>query len=163
MLDCNKPNIGEQIVKDYLESLGYTVNDVSKDPQYWSRDIDIIAIRGNEETKIEVKFDRRIHETHNLYIEIFSDVDNNKGGWFDSCEADELYYIDAVEGTCYIIPLEDLKDYINTHNCIVGECDDKYKRSRGILVNAGVMAVLYNLKIIDLGDRIKRLRQKQTI
>jgi len=87
-----------------------------------------------------------------MYIETLRDIDYNKGGWFDTCEADELYYIDAVNSICYVVPLEDLRDYINTHQCKYGECDDKYKRSRGILVNIDIFSILYNIRIIDINS-----------
>lgn len=35
MLDCEKYNPGEAMVKAYLESTGRTVIDVSKNSEYW--------------------------------------------------------------------------------------------------------------------------------
>ena len=93
MLDCEKPNKGEQLVKQYLENSGYCVMDVSKDNHYWIQDIDFIAIKGHETSKIEVKFDGWIHTTRNIFVELLSDIDANKAGWIDYCKADYFFML----------------------------------------------------------------------
>lgn len=46
MLDCEKYNPGEELVKKYLAATGRTVIDVSKNSDYWTQGIDLITIRG---------------------------------------------------------------------------------------------------------------------
>lgn len=46
MRDCDKYNPGEEMVKKYLQSTGRTVIDVSKNGDYWSQGIDLLAMRG---------------------------------------------------------------------------------------------------------------------
>lgn len=158
MLDCMKPNKGEQLVKHYLESQGYAVIDVSKNKEYWIQDIDFLAIRGQQTIKIEVKYDSWIHKTRNLFIELMSDIDANKGGWIDFCKADYIYYVDAVGQVCYVIALDAIKDYLKRYSYQVKECVDRdsqgriYKRSTGALINVDKMKELYNMKIIDFGS-----------
>ena len=157
-LDCNKPNKGEQLIKNYLEHQGYNVIDVSKCQEYWTQDIDFIAIKGQDTTKIEVKYDGVIHRTRNLFIELLSDVDNNKSGWIDFCKADYLYYIDAVNNICYVIALDDVRHYLKTNRYSVKECRDyndkglEYKRSQGALVNIDDFSKIFQVEKIDLDN-----------
>lgn len=61
--ETRKP--GEYELLQSLRANGYEVKDVSQDPSYWEKDIDLIAT--NLETKvttsIEVKWDNRISTT----------------------------------------------------------------------------------------------------
>ena len=158
MLDCEKPNKGEQLVKLFLEKEGYFVIDVSKDLHYWSQDIDFIAIKGDNAIKVEVKYDSWIHRTNNLFIELMADVDSNKCGWIDYCKADYLFYVDAVDNNCYIITLDDVKDYLSKYPYKVKYCVDRdyegyiTKRSEGALINIELMKTLYDIQNIYLGD-----------
>lgn len=150
MLDCEKPNRGEQLVKEYLEQEGYCVVDVSKDQHYWSQDIDFIAIKGTETIKIEVKYDSWIHVTRNLFIELLTDIDRNKCGWIDYCKADYLYYVDAIDTTCYVIALDDVRDYLRKYPYKIKNHQEKNKRSQGALVNVDLMSELYNIEKFKL-------------
>lgn len=150
MLDCEKPNKGEQLVKEHLEQEGYCVVDVSKDQHYWSQDIDFIAIKGTETIKIEVKYDSWIHATRNLFIELLTDVERNKCGWIDYCKADYLYYVDAIDSTCYVIALDDVRDYLRNYPYKIKNHQEKNKRSQGALVNVDLMSELYDVERFKL-------------
>ena len=156
MLDCEKPNKGEQLVKQFLNKEGYFVIDVSKDQHYWSQDIDFIAIKGDNAIKVEVKYDSWIHRTNNFFIELMADVDSNKCGWIDYCKADYLFYVDAIDNICYIITLDDIRDYLAKYPYKVKYCVDRdyfgevIKRSQGALINVNCINTLYNIKIISL-------------
>ncbi len=155
MLDCEKPNKGEQLVKLFLEKEGYFVIDVSKDQHYWSQDIDFIAIKGDNTIKVEVKYDSWIHKTNNLFIELMSDVDRNKSGWIDYCKADYLFYVDAVDNTCYVISLDDVRVYLKHYPYKVKECIDRnksgyiIKRSQGALINIDDIRIICKVKLLD--------------
>lgn len=152
MLDCEKPNKGEQLVKHYLEKEGYCVIDVSKNSHYWSQDIDFIVIKGLATISIEVKYDSWIHSTRNLFIELLSDVHQNKCGWIDYCKADYLYYVDSVDSTCYVISLKDVRDYLANYPYKIKYHNEKRKVSQGALLNIDVMSLLYEVKSIKLTD-----------
>ena len=96
MLDCEKYNPGEAMVKAYLESTGRTVIDVSKNSEYWLQDIDFIAIRGERTDKIEVKYDRNMCRYNSLFVELKSNIEKNIPGWIDTTKADFIFYVDAV-------------------------------------------------------------------
>lgn len=115
LIEKYKP--GESEVKDYLRSAGYEVTDVSDCPAYWGKDIDLIAknpITGGTAT-IEVKWDKRIAETRNFFIEIANLRSNEGKGWFNFCEADFIYYLDAQNLFLYIFKFKELEKYINSN------------------------------------------------
>ena len=97
-----------------MEYNGYTVENVSGNPEYWHRDIDMIItspFTGAVKT-FEVKWDTRINKTGNLYLETESIYSKGGKGWFEFCEADFLAYGDAASRKFYIIPLLELKERV---------------------------------------------------
>ena len=110
-------NMGESEVKDLLRAAGYKVQDVSNNPAYFKRDIDLLATNPSTgaTVSIEVKWDRRIAKTKNFFIEIANIRSNEGKGWFNFCEADFIYYIDAVNNYLYIFKFKDLEKYINEY------------------------------------------------
>ena len=108
---------GEYELKKSLREHGYTVKDVSDNPQYWDKDIDLIAFNQitGITTSLEVKWDKRIAETGNMYIETENPRSKNRLGWFRFCEADMLAYGDAINGIFYFISIAALRDYINNN------------------------------------------------
>lgn len=110
-------NMGEQEVKEFLRAAGYTVKDVSNNPAYFKKDIDLIATNPTtgKTVTIEVKWDRRIAQTRNFFIEIANIRSQEGKGWFNFSEADYLYYVDAVNNYLYIFKFKELEKYINEH------------------------------------------------
>ena len=97
-----------------MQNRNYTVEDVSNNPAYWSKDIDFIVTSpttGLTKT-FEVKWDSRINQTGNLYLELLSAYSEGGLGWFEFCKADYIAYGDAVTSTFYIIPLLELKQRV---------------------------------------------------
>lgn len=107
--------IGEIKAYNYLTSQGYDIVDVRQNEDYWKVDTDYIAKKNGIQTNIEIKWDYRIAETHNMFIERLTDIDNNKDGWFRQCTAQIIYYGDAINNLFYIFSLDDLKDYIENN------------------------------------------------
>ena len=62
---------GEWEAKKYLRANGADVEDVSNNPAYWKKDIDLIA----DGVSIEVKWDGAMATTGNIFIETCSDID----------------------------------------------------------------------------------------
>lgn len=110
----DKGKQGEQLFSQIMQSRNYSVEDVSGNPQYWYKDIDFIIsspVSGLTKT-FEVKWDSRIAQTGNLYLE--TDNVHSKGGrgWFEFCEADVLAYGDAVNKVFYMIDMKKLRKAI---------------------------------------------------
>lgn len=95
-----KPNMvafgrdGEEDIMAYFTRHGFQVEDLSKDPAYRAKDIDmrVMPETGRPYT-VEVKTDRRAHMTGNILIEYEMDrTRGNRSGWWYFCEADVLCY-----------------------------------------------------------------------
>lgn len=97
---------------DYLVSQGWKVKDLTQCEAFFSKDIDFLIIRGQEQHYIEVKWDNWIHQTGNMFIETTTDLDFNKDGWFKFCRAEFIFYGDARNELFYVYRLDDLKAYI---------------------------------------------------
>lgn len=75
-------NVGEIRAFNYLSNSGWTVSDLTQCEKYFDKDIDFLVTAGLEQHTIEVKWDSRIAETGNMFIETITDLDNSKAGWF---------------------------------------------------------------------------------
>lgn len=110
-------NAGEYEVKKYLRGRGFQVEDVSDNPVYWAKDIDLIATNPStgRSAAIEIKLDCRISDTGNFFIEFENPRSKNSKGWLNFCEADFLYYIDSNSLSTYIIKFDELRRFIATY------------------------------------------------
>lgn len=135
---ANNGRQGEQLFQQIMSCRNYKVNNVTRNPHYWYKDIDfIITSRASGLTKsFEVKWDTRVAATGNLYIETTSRFGDGRG-WWEFCEADYLAYGDAVNEIFYIIPVEQLKQRIATANFDTASCGSD---STGYLVPLAAIA-----------------------
>lgn len=157
-LDCNKFNIGEYVIKQYLqEDCGETVIDVSKNKDYWVQDVDFLAVKGNRTTKIEVKYDNNLNYYQSFFIELLSNVDKMKPGWIDYTKADYIFYFDTVSYMCYVMKPDDLRQWISNNEYNVKYCrKDGYKSSSGAIVPIDSYEKQFTLKKIDLSKYKKQ-------
>lgn len=132
---------GEYELKWALREHGYKVKDVSMDPQYWHEDVDLIAtnIFTDAVTKIEVKWDKRLAETGNFFIEINNPKGECGKGWFKICQADILAYGDAINKIFYMIEFPKLKEYINENESSL-EMRRTWDGSEGYVLPVGAVA-----------------------
>ena len=125
-------NLGEQVFSFKMKEIGFKVDNVSNNPDYWSKDIDFIITSPSGNTRtFEVKYDNRLHQTGNIYLELTNIHSQGGRGWFDFCQADFLAYGDADSRRFYIIPLTKLREYINNLPQRAASCG---KDSTGLLV-----------------------------
>lgn len=104
---------GEYELKQYLKGNGFKVIDVSGNSAYWHKDIDLIATDASGITKtIEIKWDNRICQTGNLYIEYYNDCSKEHKGWINFTQADILAYGDSYNSVFYLFKMDDIKEYI---------------------------------------------------
>lgn len=103
--------VGEDIAVKYLSSLGLAVRDVSREPSYFSKDIDLIAtFEGGGQMTVEVKADAKISQTGNVCIELVGNRAKNKLGWFYYCEATHLFFVDVNSSVCHCVRREELQE-----------------------------------------------------
>lgn len=126
---------GERLFQQQMEAKGYEVQDVSSNPDFWSKDIDFFVTSSTTgATKsFEVKWDSKIQKSGNLYLEL-NNVHSkqwNGDGWFKHCEADYIAYGDAKKRLFYIIPLPQLKERVQQLPRKIAQCGQD---SIGLLV-----------------------------
>lgn len=128
--------LGERVFRQKMIERGYSVQDVSGNPDYWYRDIDFLitspytgAIKS-----FEVKYDSRINRTGNMFLELESINSKGGKGWFEFTEADFIAYGDSESRTFYIIPLLELKERIKALPQRIAHCGCE---STGLLVSLG--------------------------
>lgn len=151
MLDCQKYNPGEAMVKEYLESTGRAVIDVSKNRDYWLQDIDFLAVKGERTEKIEVKYDRNIHKYAAMFVELQANIEKGQPGWIDTTKADFIFYVDAISQDCHIVKPQDLRTYIATNKYQVKYCHkDGYKTTSGAIIPLEDFAKQFRVVSINL-------------
>ena len=102
--------------------------DVSKDPYYQAKDIDILVQRNDGIiVKYEVKSDRQADETGNICFEVSS---NGNEGCLARSEADYIFY--KTEKHNYLFSLKDMRSFLQTHPYGEYEMGDG---ARGYLLN----------------------------
>ena len=137
---------GEALFAQIMTERGYSVKDVSGCSDYWYKDIDfIITSPTTQQVKsFEVKWDSRIHQTGNLYLELTNIHSAGGRGWFQFCEADFLAYGDACAQVFYIIPLDKLREKVAAKPQRHANCGTD---SIGILINLrDITDILYILE-----------------
>lgn len=132
----NNGKLGERLFKERMQNSGYSVEDVSNNPEYFPVDIDFLVTSptSGATKSFEVKWDTLIHRTNNLYLEIenINSKQWNGEGWWKHIEADYLVYGDAANRIFYVIPLLELKERVKNIRVKIGHCGYE---STGLLVS----------------------------
>lgn len=105
---------GEKLVADWMQRLGYNVEDVSMNRDYFDKDIDFLMSKDGEEMTVEVKTDQRMADSGNVLLEIRVDVDKNKDGWWKYCQATHLFFVDIRQKQVHCVRREELKQLVNS-------------------------------------------------
>lgn len=127
-----------------MEQRGYEVEDVSNNPDYWSKDIDFIITSpttGLTKT-FEVKWDSKISKTGNLYLELVNKNSAGLRGWWEFSKADYLVYGDAERKIFYVFDLEELRQVVKKKPKELANCGSD---SIGYLVPIASLKGLYGL------------------
>lgn len=116
-------------------------------------------MKDNRKHTIEVKWDSRIAETGNMFIETITDIDNNKAGWFEFCQAEYIFYGDSCNELFYVFKTNDLREYVSQKTMEERRATDinRYgkpqKVSQGMLVPIKDFSKYYQVQIIQLNHR----------
>lgn len=105
---------GESLIKEWLSAQPgvKTINDLSDDPAWWPKDIDISAEMDSGETvTYEIKTDR--YTSGNIFYETVSNVEHNVPGCMVKSEADFLLYYFTETRELYIIKFPEYKAWFD--------------------------------------------------
>lgn len=128
-----------QVQKHYLDR-GFEVEDTSENPKFQSKDIDMIITDKDKDKdysfSVEVKRDSNINITGNFFIEIYTNVETEKVGWFTKCEADFLYYINSKSNVAYVFKPDELRRVVKNHTTRFSrkKVKDRYKTILGFTI-----------------------------
>lgn len=139
----------QEIVKAHLESRGNKIIDVSQVKEYQKRDIDFIVSKDGKTTTLEVKKDKSLFRTGNIFIECGSYRGNYySAGWIKYCDADYICYYDTTAAKGLILDRLILLSLLDQGKVIdyYDKLDDKQKKV--ILLPLSVAksnnAIIYN-------------------
>ena len=121
----NNGKYGEKLFAERMRALGYSVEDVSGDSAHQGKDIDFIVTGASGAVKtFEVKWDERINQTGNFYLEIVNKNSAGALGWYKFCRADWVAYGDALAQCFYCVPLDALREAVARYNPRIAYCKD---------------------------------------
>lgn len=113
-LDLKRGRQAEVLVTNAFRMMGYGVMDVTKNPVFWKKDVDLL-IWDHDETKymFECKADWNMHKTGNVVLELTSKTGSQ--GWFRTSEATHFAICDMQNRICYIARASELREYAQQH------------------------------------------------
>lgn len=151
-------NLGEIKAYNLLAKDGWIVEDVTKDSYYYDKDIDFLIQKNQQQFSIEVKWDSRIGDTGNMFIETYTDLDNCIKGWFSFCKADYLFYGDSQNQIFYVFSVSDLRQFIDSNSMEHRKAPDYTKRgtlkkvSQGMIVPISEFSQTYSVNVVSVCD-----------
>lgn len=137
-LDLERGKVGEQLVRQTFESLGYELKDVSNDSAFWVEDVDYLTADG---IKYEVKTDYKLQSTGNLALEsqvYYKSYQELNDSWLWTSKADYFIFVNPHDTSCfYSIAAQDLRHLARTERLERYEKDGGYKTTSLILLPLG--------------------------
>ena len=130
---------GETAVKDFYNSNGYCVIDVSEDKTFQKADIDLIVNDKYVEVKTQSSIYKRNEITLEIEISYYDDL--YLKGWFYSTEADILVFYDKENNIAYNIDTAELREIYQEFKEEFDEYyfDEDYKVSRLAYINIDLL------------------------
>ena len=127
-LDLERGKVGEQLVRQTFESLGYELKDVSDDSDFWVEDVDYLTADG---IKYEVKTDYKLESTGNLALEsqvYYKNYQELNDSWLWTSKADYFIFVNPHDTSCfYSIAAKDLRHLVKMENIRKYDKDEGYK------------------------------------
>lgn len=104
---------GETAVKEYYETIGSDVIDVSEDKDFQKIDVDLII----DGELIEVKTQRSINRNDKIVLELEINYYDNiyRKGWFFTTEANLLIFYDNINNAEYRVKTKELRDLLEKY------------------------------------------------
>lgn len=137
----------QEIVKSHLESRGNRVVDVSQDKAYQKIDIDFLVYKNGKSTTLEVKKDKSLYRTGNIFIECgFQRGNYYSAGWIKYCQADYICYYDTTAAKGIIVDRVKLISLLEKGKVIdfYDKIDDKQRKAILLPLYLAKNAIIYN-------------------
>lgn len=155
-----KGHKGEALVANLFQTLGYEVQDVSKEASYFSKDIDLIATKGDEQLLLEVKADSRVAATNNVVIETVGNIAAAKKGWIYYTQATNICFVDMINFIAYVVRTSELLELLrqgNYRTIIRSQLEDGeyYKEAELALVHLDELSKCQHYNKINIREIIR--------
>lgn len=153
-------NVSEVLVTTYLANRGWSIEDKTKEKEYQSIEIDIIATKNDACRSIEIKQDNRVGETGNLLIETITNKKRGSIGWFNKTEADYIFIHNTKDHQLLIVVTDDLRAYLelegnfSTYREWILFEGYGYKTSCGYTIPLSHFSTIFDVGIVDLEEEI---------
>lgn len=104
-----------------------------------------------------------------MFLELLTDVEQNKQGWANFTEADFIFYGDEANKLFYVFPVAAMREYLKTHigeyRTLAANDINQYtgqitKQSLGAIVPIADFMTAVKTQIIDISTRLKKEPQK---
>jgi len=114
-MDLSRGSQAEILVTNYFRGNGYDVMDVTKNPIFWKKDIDLFVYdHDGTQYKFEVKADWTIHRTGNVVLELTSKT-GTETGWFNTTESTHIVFTDMENRIGYVARTHELREFVQRH------------------------------------------------
>lgn len=126
-VDLDRGKIGEKLVRDTFNALGYELTDTTNCEDMFSKDVDFISADG---IKYEVKTDFRFSDTGNFALEsyvYYFRTQEQRDSWLFTSEADFFCFVNPSDTSFfYVAKASDLRA-IAKRDLNIKELNDGYK------------------------------------
>ena len=140
-LDLERGHIAEVAVANWFRARGFEVLDLTKNPEFWKKEIDIrVWDHDGIPYDWEIKADWNIWKTANVCLELTSKTGGK--GWFEITESTHICFVDMKFRIAYIARTEELRTYVKNNPGI-----------KKMNLN-GCLCALVNVDQCDLFNRI---------
>ena len=136
----------QEIVRKHLAKRGNRLIDVSQDKAYQKKDIDFLVYKGDKMTTLEVKKDKNLFRTRNIFVECgFQRGNYFSSGWLSYCEADYICYFDTAANRGVIVDREKLLHLLDKGKVIsfYDKTDDKMGKAVLVPLAVAKSAIVY--------------------
>lgn len=106
-------NSAQDDVSKWLESRGFTVEDLRNDMEAQRKGIDLRFSKANRTYTGEIKLDSHISRTGNFALEIVSNLSKGTLGCWVLSEADFWFYVDAVNSVVHIFKPGEVRNAVS--------------------------------------------------
>ena len=111
-LDLERGHIAEVAVANWFRARGFEVLDLTKNPVFWKKDIDLrIWDHNGIPYDWEIKADWNIWKTANVCLELTSKTGSK--GWFETTESTHICFVDMKFRIAYIARTAELRTYVH--------------------------------------------------
>lgn len=115
-------NSAQDVVSKWLESRGFTVEDLRDDMEAQKQGVDLRFSKASRTYTGEIKLDSHMSRTGNFALEIVSNLSKGTLGCWVSSKADFWFYVDGVSQVVHIFKPSEVKSVVSASDKVKWSC-----------------------------------------